>query len=457
MTGPPSQWDKAGRRMRLMRPHHEPGARIAEAVLFLALALALGLFDPQLQQTRTFAEAITAYSSPNPIWQLQWAAIAGLASLAIVSAPDRFARAIMFAWPILLMLAVCLLSTLWSDHPDVTLRRSLGLIVSAFSLLVGVTYINRLERVPLICYVVFWCILLVTLAVLPLRDAFDEKGFLQGATNNKNTLGAIGGLAIIFGLNVGQWMHRSFARALRVAYLAAWASVLILTVSKTSIGLAILAPVVFFPLTTGSSILRLNVSITLFSILMLFLIGLGLAYCAAGYTPDALLQLFIPDTSFSNRTPIWEFIYSQITEKWLTGYGFGSFWGVGYDAPNLASLYDYIRRLNEAHNGYLDILLTLGIIGIIAFFIMLLHFGSAAEALYHRDRALFRIVWMTMLFALLHNSMESSIIVSFHPVWQVTLLALFISVRAAAELGVERSCVRPRTHLSHAKRSSRAV
>ncbi len=435
--------------MKRIAAHDQSGTRIAEAVLFLAIALSFGLFDPKLgtpafawQQSTGFEATIAASSSADLINQLQWGALAALASWLIVSAPDRFVRVILFAWPILLLFAVCILSVLWSDHPDIAARRVLGLIISAFSLFVSVIYVGQLERVPLICYAVFWCILLLTLAVLPSHAAYDEFGFFRGATSNKNTLGAIGGVAILFGLNVGRWMRHSVTQGLRFLYLIGWALVLVLTVSKTSIALAVLVPVTFFALKTTSRAVRLNISITLLSILTFFLIGLGLSYCAAGRSPAALLQLVLPDVSFTGRTPIWTFISQHIGEKWLAGYGFGSFWSVGYDAPNLVSLYDYIRLLNQAHNGYLDVFVTLGVIGTVAVLIVVLHFGSAAEALYHRDRALFQMVWMIMLFALLHNAMESSILVPFHPVWQIALLALSISVRAAAELGVEQSCVR---------------
>ena len=429
--------------MERMGPHLEPRARIAEAVLFLAIGLPLGLFDLRLDPPDfTMNATVAAYSSANQIGQIQWEALAAFAGLAIASAPNRFARAIIFAWPIVLLFAVCLLSVLWSDYPDIALRRALGLIVSAFGLFVGVTYIRPLERVPLICYLVFWCMLLVTLAVLPFPAAFDEHGLFRGATSHKNVLGAMGGLAIVFGLNVGRWMRHPITRALRVVYLVAWASVLVLTVSKTSIGLAVLVPVAYFALKASSGIVRLNGAVTLLSILALFLIGLELIYCAAGYTPLALLQLVVPDASFTGRTPIWTFTWTHISDNWLAGHGFGSFWGIGYDAANLHSLYDYIRLINQSHNGYLDVLVTLGVIGIVCVLIVLLHFGNAAEALYHRDRALFRLVWMLMLYALLHNAMESSIVTPYHPVWQITLLALFISTRAAAELAGERPCLR---------------
>jgi O-antigen ligase len=433
--------------MKRMGAHDKQAERIAEAILFLALALPLGLFDPKLdvpafiwQQSAGFKTTIDASTSSNLINQLEWATLGALGSWALLSAPNRFARMINFAWPILLLFAVCLLSILWSDHPDIAARRALGLILSAFSLLAGVTYVGRLERVALICYLAFWCMLIVTVAVLALPAFYDEFGYLRGVTDNKNTLGAICGLAIIIGLNAGRWRRHRSTDSLRVIYLVAWASVIVLTVSKTSIGLAVLVPVAFFAFKTTSQVVRLNFSITLLAILTLFLTGLGLSYCAASYTPTDLIQLVIPDASFTGRTPIWMFITQHISERWLTGYGFGSFWSIGYSAPNLESLYEYIRVLNQGHNGYLDILVTLGILGIVALLIVVLHFGSAAEALYHSDRALFRIVWMLMLFALLHNAMESSLLVPFHPVWQFTLLALFISVRATAEPEFKRKC-----------------
>ena len=88
--------------MKRIAAHDQSGTRIAEAVLFLAIALSFGLFDPKLgtpafawQQSTGFEATIAASSSADLINQLQWGALAALASWLIVSAPDRFVRVIL--------------------------------------------------------------------------------------------------------------------------------------------------------------------------------------------------------------------------------------------------------------------------------------------------------------------------------------------------------------------------
>jgi len=51
-------------------------------------------------------------------------------------------------------------------------------------------------------------------------------------------------------------------------------------------------------------------------------------------------------------------------DHWMFGAGYGSFWGIGPDGP----VYDYAKgwlwELHEGHNGYLDLLATIGVPGL---------------------------------------------------------------------------------------------
>jgi exopolysaccharide production protein ExoQ len=80
----------------------------------------------------------------------------------------------------------------------------------------------------------------------------------------------------------------------------------------------------------------------------------------------AILRMLGRDNSFTGRIPLWDIILQEIASRPLFGFGYGAFWTtgeathvwatIGWNAPN-------------AHNGFLEILLGVGLVGA-AFFLM---------------------------------------------------------------------------------------
>ena len=79
-----------------------------------------------------------------------------------------------------------------------------------------------------------------------------------------------------------------------------------------------------------------------------------------------VLRLGSNDITFTGRTDIWEFIYTKVQDNLALGYGFGGFWGLGDRSGNLTASYVYMWYLDSSHNGYLDIMIHLGVIGLSA-------------------------------------------------------------------------------------------
>lgn len=412
-------------------------AYLPGAVLFVFALLTLGVLDPQLHPVNfdqlTVRTAVHEISAPNVFNQLRWAALAAVASLLVLRDPSRLVAPSVGLRYFLAVLALCVVSAAWSGYPDVTLRRALALIISAYCLLVALSYIERTDRAVLIVYAAFWVALLANLAVLVRAEAFDEVGFYRGIAGNKNTLGSIAALAILYGFAVGRWISGPLYRLARVAYLAAWAGILVLTVSKTSIGLVFVVPALFFSLKLASALLRVSLGTAGLGLVAFGLVILALGHYGAGYTPADFARIVLSDVTLTERTPIWNFMLREIGQSWVLGTGFGAFWGVGYGAPNLKSLYQHIQLINQAHNGYLDVLASLGVVGLGLVFLMIAAFARTAERLRARQGSFYALVWFIILFALLHNLLESSLLVPFNAVWHMTLFALFLAVRAGAE------------------------
>jgi O-antigen ligase len=137
------------------------------------------------------------------------------------------------------------------------------------------------------------------------------------------------------------------------------------------------------------------------------------------------------DFTLTGRTDLWYDLLKIASHHRLVGVGYGSFWigGVSH------SLWDTHYWLpTQAHNGYLDVYVELGLLGL-AILVAVLFSGIRAvtEALdtYFEDSQL-RITLVIVL--LLHNITESSFLKADHHLW---FLFLLITLRPPAPLGVQ--------------------
>jgi O-antigen ligase len=74
-------------------------------------------------------------------------------------------------------------------------------------------------------------------------------------------------------------------------------------------------------------------------------------------------ELFGKDESFSGRSDLWEYLLSLEQNNRLVGSGYESFWLQG--SNRVISIYEiFIFRPLQAHNGYIDLLLSTGYVGL---------------------------------------------------------------------------------------------
>src|SRR3984893_16756181 len=73
------------------------------------------------------------------------------------------------------------------------------------------------------------------------------------------------------------------------------------------------------------------------------------------------------DPTLTGRSNIWKAVLSTNTNP-LIGTGYESFW-LG---PRLNHVWQLAGQVNEAHNGYLEIYLTLGLVGVFLLFLFII-------------------------------------------------------------------------------------
>jgi O-antigen ligase len=100
---------------------------------------------------------------------------------------------------------------------------------------------------------------------------------------------------------------------------------------------------------------------------ILLAIGIAPVVIVMIVAPDAGLELIGKDPTLTGRTEIWAFVINDIWMKPLFGWGYFGFWHG--NNPAAREISDAVNwTVPEAHNGLLELLLTVGIVGTALFF-----------------------------------------------------------------------------------------
>ena len=129
------------------------------------------------------------------------------------------------------------------------------------------------------------------------------------------------------------------------------------------------------------------------------------------------------NSTLTGRTEIWAGLIPDVMQSPLLGYGFGAFW---------TEARRFSHDIGEAHNGYLEVWLNVGIVGIILTSAFLLSFcRKAARGLaFESDWAILCICYLLM--SVIHNISESSFD-SFTKHLTAVVLFLAVSFPTASE------------------------
>jgi O-antigen ligase len=274
--------------------------------------------------------------------------------------------------PILIYYSYCLLSTVWSPFPDPAFKRWIKCVGDLVMVLVIVTDPQPGAALRRIFSRIGFLLFPLSVALIKFTNmgvAYDEQGpHYVGVTTNKNGLGLL-----LFVITTGVvWNIRSLLSnkkasnrrrrlVAQISLLGFGVALLQMAHSATSIFCFLLGSGLM--LATGLPVVRKRpaaLHVICFGILTLgvgavFLGGAGAVTGALGRTSD-----------FSGRTEIWAASLASADNQWI-GTGFESFWNK--NNPKVVRIlaregYAGISMLNSAHDGYLQIYLDLGLIGL---------------------------------------------------------------------------------------------
>ncbi len=331
-----------------------------------------------------FAADLTT-DAVDPVHRFLWLGLFA-ASLPVGWARWRQTLALLRAsWPLLMLYAYFFASTFWALDPDVSLRRFILATLQLLQLAMLLSGLNRASTLHVL--IAGACVFgaaadLLTYAAAP-GFAMAEDGF-AGLQSQKNQTG----LLMMYGcLSAGTVYFLVQGRRTRLAIAGSvvmMAGLLVATRSTTSQSVVLITPVLL-PLML---LVARQPAATIWAVAAGVLATLAavsfgyLAYCGVTAT-DPWLPL--RGVTFTMRTDIWSFVVGEIDKRPWLGAGYNSFWAIDPAIqPSLKSdeWFGTYAIINEAHDGYLDLLATGGIVGLVGGMLVIFRtIGIAGRAL----------------------------------------------------------------------------
>jgi O-antigen ligase len=364
-------------------------------------------------------------------------------AVVVASSRRRETAARLAASPgLLAVVGICVASALWSRYPDLTLRRSIPLGIVTFAAVAIAASARDLRALHTVLFAALTgMILLNVLAVVAAPSIAITDIGVRGIYTQKNVAGYVAMLAVLCG---AAWTLGAQTRGRVVLGALGTATALIfllVTRGKTSIGLAALALGIGGVMVLAE---RLGARFALFTLACaLFALALAAAlFAAIDFDLGRALEFAFGDASFSGRDELWVFARRAIGEAPWLGHGYGAFWDVGAVDDPLARLEPgtwlgdvETGTINQAHNGYLELSLHIGIPAtIVAALTMVWGAAAATRRALARgsprgERAAFAAMAAILWLYLAHNLTEATLFMRGAPFHALAALALAVAAR----------------------------
>lgn len=308
------------------------------------------------------------------------------------------------------LLGIALASTFWSDVPGTTLRGSVFLAqITSFGVYFAARYSLK-EQLRLLA-ATFSIVVLLSIAIaLALPDygvmTSQEGGVHAGAWRgiyiHKNGLGRMMVLsALVFLLSTSSSPNRWIAWSGFILSIA----IIVLSTSKTALAI-LFTSIALLPFYKA---LRWRSSLAGCFAIVTVLVGGSVAVLLAS-NAEAILGVFGRDLTLTGRTDLWVAVLDKIGERPWLGYGYGGFWR-SWEGESAQVLSTVRWAAPHSHNGFLDLWLDLGLLGLLTFalgFLAVCWRSVICLRLIRTSEGLLPIAYLTFL--LLANLTESSLL-----------------------------------------------
>ncbi|MEN5278628.1 O-antigen ligase [Brucella sp. TWI432] len=415
----------------------------------IALVAATIIFCILLISFRPFSQAVVVdgQQAGDSVNQLGFGLVGviSLAALAMFADPRKVLRLASLGWG--LMFAILIASAFTSPDLGTAIRGIMLTLIGVLAIVAVLAlpqdadgYSTMLLIVASIVIVISYAgvVLLPNLGTHGADAAEPQNSYLwRGVFTHKNIAGPVMAVFAFGGIYLWRrgWRVSGALIALFALFFVAH------TGSKTTVALVPFAMIlVIAPGMFGVRGLAPLMIVVIQLVFALFTIGTVL------FEPLHQIVLnFSVDPTFTGRTSIWAFAIEALHNRPWTGFGYESFWSTGAakEAANPYYLDWDVRGIVHGHNGYLDITLSTGLIGLICaiFVIIVMPLVNYMRCRPTRENLLLADFFlMFVFFGTLNAMLESFFFRRMDPVWLMLIFAIF-GLRMTAKVTIPKRSV----------------
>lgn len=310
------------------------------------------------------------------------------------------------AWLLLGFVVWAFISPIWAVDLPMTLKSLVGFGILCIA---AVAVVRRLSLHEIILWTFFSTVLFLLIGICAevLFGTFQPfaSGYRFSGSLHPNAQGTECGLLLLSAVAAADLQKRWRAFCFVCAFLGL--AFLILSGSRTALASALLALVVYLAAVCSKATKVAIMHSVSIIVCFLFL------FLGAGLLPGlkSIILLGRADNgsaeTFTGRTLIWEDVGYYIRQRPILGYGYGGFW----TSAHIGEISDEEKwGVPDGHSAYIDYLLTLGTVGLVAYTLLL--FAGIGRALrIHRlsYNSVFAFCGALLVFCALDGLLESAI------------------------------------------------
>jgi len=380
--------------------------------------------------------AADQYMEGNPLDRAILTVLVVVGLIVLIARGRRVLQFLRTNWPILLFLLYCAVSIFWSEYPEIALKRWIKALGDFVMVLLVLTDPDRPAAIKQFLGRVGFVLIPTSILLIKYYpewgrsyDRWEGTQSFTGVGTDKNMLGM---MCLVMGLAT-VWRISHFIRAGKSARkmgpIVAQVSVLAMAIwllykanSMTSIS-SFAAGSLLIVMTSIPKLARKRALIQFTALGMLFF-SFSTLFLNLG---SGLLKTVGRNPTLTGRTELWALLFHMVQNP-IIGTGFGSFW-LGSRLAYLWNIYWW--HPNESHNGYIEIFLNLGWIGITLLGLILIAGYRNAMRLLRVDPEAGRFALAYFVAAVMYNFTEAGF-KTMNPVWIAFLLVVMVAPRTQA-------------------------
>ena len=425
--------------------NRDAGARTSKALWIAVLWLMINGSRPVTMWFQTGPTPADEYLNGSPVDAAVFGVLIASGVVVLKMRWKETQRLLKANLPILLFLAYCLVSTMWSDYTFVSLKRWIKSVGDIVMILVVLSDPQPIQAVRQFLSRVGF--VLIPLSVLFIKyypdigrsyNPWTWEPMYCGVTTFKNLLGMITLVSSLGSLWCFlHWWHDKKAKR-RKQHLIAHGALLAMAVwifwivnSMTSLSCFVLAGTILLLASQPWAARRTRLIHT----------------AAAAAIAIALIALFFDssgsmvgvlgrNSSLTGRTEIWTIVASLAQARPFLGTGFESFW-MGH---RLLEVWRFEKGIQEAHNGYLEVYANLGWVGVALLISLILTGYRNVMNIFRLDQQMGAIKLAFFVTGVIYSLTEAGFRM-LSPVWIVFVFAIVAIPRSVLKTAEEPSSV----------------